>query len=104
MTTVFLGPFKLFSSFTANQWETRLQRRSLSDSYRFRDVLAMSCHRKRRKGPSKDHVVVDGGERKEPDGKDLERHSSHGEGPADVQGLRCSPKGKRPLGGMGMSE
>lgn len=39
---------------------------------------------------SKDHIV-DGKEGNGADGEDLEQHSSHGHGQADVEGSRCYP-------------
>ena len=36
-------------------------------------------------------VVADGRGGNEADGEDLKQHSSHGKGPADVEGSRCCP-------------
>ena len=44
-----------------------------------------------KEGPPKDHVAADSGEGNKADGKDLERHSCHGKGSADVEGLRLCP-------------
>ena len=44
-----------------------------------------------KEGPSEDHVSADGRERTAADGKDLEQHSSHGEGQAEVDGSRYCP-------------
>ena len=45
----------------------------------------MTAQGGKRKGAPKDHVTTDGGERNEADEKDVEQHSSHGKGPADVR-------------------
>ena len=42
-----------------------------------------------KEGLSKDHMVMDGGERNATNGKDLEQHFSHGKGPAEVD--TCHP-------------
>ena len=56
-------------------------------------------------GKRKDHVVVDGEEGNEADGKDLVQHLSHGQRPANVQGLHSSPKTKgHSADCIGMSE
>jgi len=44
---------------------------------------------KARKGPNRDYMVADSRERNEADGEDLEQHSGHSKGPADVEGLCC---------------
>jgi len=53
--------------------------------------LALDTRGKAKEGSSEDHLAADGGERNATDGKDLEQHFSHGEGPAEVEGSRCCP-------------
>ena len=55
------------------------------------DCLALDTRGKAKEGSSEDHVAAEGGERNATDGKDLEQHFSHGEGPAEVEGSRCCP-------------
>ena len=53
--------------------------------------LALNTRGKAKEGSSEDHVAMDGGESNSPDGKDVEQHFSHGEGPAEVERSRCCP-------------
>ena len=48
----------------------------------FKDCLALHSREKAKEGSSKEHMATDGGERNVTDGKDLEQHLSHDEGPA----------------------
>ena len=55
------------------------------------DHPTLDARGKVKERPPEDQVAADSGEGHEADGKDLEQHSSHGKGPADVEGLRCCP-------------
>ena len=56
-----------------------------------RDCPVLDPRGKAKEGPSEDHVAVDSRERNAADGKDLEQHSSHGEGQAEGERLRYCP-------------
>ena len=55
------------------------------------DYLALGTRGKAREESSEDHLLTNSGERNATDGKDLEQHFSHGEGPVEVEGSRCCP-------------
>ena len=55
------------------------------------DCMALDTRGKATEGSSEDLVAAHRGQRNTTDGKDLEQHFSHGEGPAEVEGSCCFP-------------
>lgn len=64
---------------------------------------ALDARGKTTEGPFEDHVTTDGRKGNGADGKDLVQHSSHGEGPAYVEGA-CTLLPYMPPGVKSMSE